>query len=219
MTNLGIHVIDVSCEKANFIPTLIPILGQPIAMQSIQWPWCKCMWWNWRNFSFSQNANDVNTFNTSVNLKIFRIDCAERHFTTEKRRFLIWHLVLYIPFDKCELKWRRRIVTQSVGLGKNAFIGKLCSCVCSWFSMIVRTWQNLMYFEYVKHVQNPNTTTINPFPLPSDKMWFCCYEFEYSRSFILGLSVKLQAFSMIAVWFSKSCLSIYECGLCACACA
>lgn len=130
MTNLGIHVIDVSCEKANFIPTLIPILGQPIAMQSIQWPWCKCMWWNWRNFSFSQNANDVNTFNTSVNLKIFRIDCAERHFTTEKRRFLIWHLVLYIPFDKCELKWRRRIVTQSVGLGKNAFIGKLCVCVC-----------------------------------------------------------------------------------------
>lgn len=216
MTNLGIHVIDVSCEKANFIPTLIPILGQPIAMQSIQWPWCKCMWWNWRNFSFSQNANDVNTFNTSVNLKIFR--SIVRKGTLRQKKEGFWYDIWCCTFHSINVNWNEdaaslhnRLVWAKMRLSEN--------CVCSWFSMIVRTWQNLMYFEYVKHVQNPNTTTINPFPLPSDKMWFCCYEFEYSRSFILGLSVKLQAFSMIAVWFSKSCLSIYECGLCACACA
>lgn len=122
MTNLGIHVIDVSCEKANFIPTLIPILGQPIAMQSIQWPWCKCMWWNWRNFSFSQNANDVNTFNTSVNLKIFR--SIVRKGTLRQKKEGFWYDIW--TFHSINVNWNEdaaslhnRLVWAKMRLSEN----------------------------------------------------------------------------------------------------
>lgn len=217
MTNLSIYELDVSGEIANYILTLILmnryIRNWPIAMLGIQLSWRKCMWWKLKEFlRITQMTSIRSTHLSTWKYFGYRL-CGKAIY---EKRFFVWHLVLYIPFDRCELKWRRHRYTIGWCLAKMRLYRK---SVCSWFSMIVRTWLNPMHFEYVKHVQKPNTTT-TLFPLPCDnKMWFWCYGCEYifSMSFILGISVKLQAFSMIAVWFSKSCLSIYECELCACA--